>query len=166
MNYKEIGRYLQENIKGIYFGVELTCKYGKTYSCSGEEYKFIMWRNVIITEYNVLSIEAGSLNEYENNIIKQIFKLLKTEFFHVGSDEFDNTREYYKIITPEEEIKELSNALDDLKNSEIELVDKSPKILISDCEYNIFDWYADADPENSLDIDRQSYETVYNDEEL
>lgn len=105
MDYKEIGKYLQSKIEGLYFGVELTCKYGETYVNEGEEFKFIMWRNIIITEYNVLSISAGTTSKYEDDIVKQIFELLETEFFHVGSDEFDNTKEFYKIISKKEETK-------------------------------------------------------------
>ena len=96
MDYKDIAKYLQENIDGLYFGVECTCEYGETYLNKGEKFKFVMWRGIIITDALVLSIIPYSC-EIEEKVCKQIFNLLETEFFHIGADEFDNTREFYKI---------------------------------------------------------------------
>ncbi len=162
MDYKEIAKYLQENIEGLYFGVELTCKYGDTYmeDIRGEKFNFVMWRSVIITDSNVLSVSAGTKNNYEEKIVREIFKLLKTEFFHVGTDEFDEVREFYKIEGVAKDFYQ------DLlyKVEEIEIIPyerDTPIILISDTQYDIYDWYFDADPENSLDIDRENYEIKY-----
>lgn len=98
--------------------------------------------------------------EHEEKIVREIFKLLKTEFFHVGTDEFDEVREFYKIEGVAKDFYQ------DLlyKVEEIEIIPyerDTPIILISDTQYDIYDWYFDADPENSLDIDRENYEIKY-----
>lgn len=100
MDYKEIAKYLQENIEGLYFSVELTCTYGDTYidRLVGKQFNFVMWRSIVITDANMLCICPFPNSEYEENILNQVFELLETEFFHIGSDEFDNTKEFYKII--------------------------------------------------------------------
>lgn len=163
MDYKEIAKHLQKNIQGLHFGVELTCQYGDSYteSVRGKKFKFVMWRNVIITETNVLSICGGKLNDYEEEVIRKIFKLLRVKFFHVGTDEFDNVREFYEIegLITKEFYEDLLNKIE-----AIEIVPReryTPVILISDTKYDIYDWYFDADPENGLDIDRENYEIKY-----
>ena len=51
----------------------------------------------------------------------------------------------------------LMYALKELKKMEISPVDCSPEITISDDEFDIEDWYEMADPEKSLNIDRETY---------
>lgn len=98
-NYKEIVKYIEENVKDIHFGGECTYTYGDSYieSVRGTSFKFVMWRDIIITEGNVLSIIPHDYDQVQNEVLSQLFKILNTEFFHVGSDEFDHCREFYKI---------------------------------------------------------------------
>ena len=98
-SYKDVINFIEKNIDEIHFGVECSCTYGDSYveSVRGQQYKFVMWRSIIITDSRILSVSGDNTNPIEDKVIKELFDKLDTEFIHVGSDEYDNVREFYKI---------------------------------------------------------------------
>ena len=101
LDLKKIGNYLSNEIEGLYFQGIFTFTYGDTYieGIKGKTLKFIMWREVIIWENGVLEVPSGSRNEFEKDVIKQIFKLLDTELIcALSTNEFDKVKDCYSII--------------------------------------------------------------------
>lgn len=98
-SYKEIVNFVEENIDEIYFGVECTCTYGDTYveNVRGKSYKFVMWRDIIITDSNILSVPGCNIDPIEEKVIEELFEKLDIKFVHVGTDEYDKVRDFYKI---------------------------------------------------------------------
>lgn len=99
-DYKEVGKFLEENIDYIYFNCEYSCTFGESYTerVRGKTIKFIMWRDIIITENLMLEINSGGHKGIEIDVINQIFELLETEFNHaLGTNTFDQVKDSYKI---------------------------------------------------------------------
>lgn len=91
---------------------------------------------------------------------------LYVEFSHNIAKEYDEYKRHLlqQIRYYSDKIAIMSSlmfALKELQKTEITPVDCSPKILISDEEFDIYDWYEMADPEKGLDIDRETYEENY-----
>lgn len=124
MDYKKIGEYLQENIDYIYFNCVYTCTYGDGWidSIAGTSKNFIMWKGIVIWETGILEVNPGAEGN-EKEVTMKIFELLDTEFVHaLGSNNFDEVKDYYKIKgikfqSTEEEIIEIEEVedLDDLE---------------------------------------------------
>ena len=131
MNYKKIGEYLQENIDYIYFNCIYTCTYGDSWidSVAGTTQNFIMWRGVVIWETGILEINPGSKG-IEEKVTMKIFELLDTEFIHIGSNNFDEVKEYYKIKGVKFQTTKLEKVedLDDLE----EVIDDDLEEVIDD----------------------------------
>lgn len=162
INWKEIIEYLENNIDNLYFGVECTCQYGDSYINKGETYKFVMWKGITITEYNVLSIRLDK-NPIQKKVLDEIFNLLEVEFFHIGSDEFDEVREFYHIKGIKKDF--LIEILHKIQIAKIIPREKYIWEVYSSKEtpFDVFDWLELADPENGLDIDREFYQVKYSD---
>ena len=133
MNFKELGKYLQEHVEYIYFNCVFTCTYGDSWveSCRGKSRQFIMWKDIIIWESGILEINPGvNPDTAEGRVLTKIFELLDVEFIHaLGTNEFDKIKDYYKIkgikfqdIQESGEI-EIIEEIDDLEELE-EVVDE------------------------------------------
>lgn len=98
-DFRKVAKWLQKKIEDLYFGCECSCTYGETYLHKGETYKFVMFRNIMITEGLGISIIVGNREDpTSDKIWKEINKLLKLCILSVDFDDFDNLREFHKII--------------------------------------------------------------------
>lgn len=124
MDYIKVGEYLQKNIDYIYFNCVYTCTYGDSWidSVAGTSKKFIMWKGIIIWEHGILEVNPRA-EGIEKEVTMKIFELLDVDFVHaLGSNNFDEVKDYYKIKgvkfqSTEEEIIEIEEVedLDDLE---------------------------------------------------
>lgn len=164
INWKQIIEYLENNIDSLHFGVECTCKYGDSYieRVRGKTFKFVMWKGIIITEDNILSIRPDE-HPTQKKVLNEIFNLLEVEFFHVGSDEFSDVREFYQIKGTKKDF--LIEILHKIQTAEIIPREKYIWEVYSSEEnpFDVFDWLELADPEDGLDIDREFYQIKYTD---
>lgn len=149
MDFIEIGKYLQKHIEDIYFSCIFTCEYGDSYikSVRGTTRKCIMWRSIIIWETGIIEFEPGTKDKIESKVIYQIFELLDLKFFHaLGTNEFDQIKDYYKIngvkfqLPDEDGQIEVIEEIDDLEELE-EITDEeiinTEEIEGDDLEYII-----------------------------
>lgn len=124
MNLKKIGKYLQEKVEYVYFNCVFTCTYGNSWidSVAGTSQKFIMWKGIVIWENGILEINPGSKG-IEEKATLEILKLLDVEFVHaLGSNNFDEVKDYYKILGIKSQIEEkerLKRALRELEEVDI-----------------------------------------------
>lgn len=92
LSFEEIKEHAEKCL-GIRFGTELRCTYGPSYVNSGEGFNFVMYQSVMITESKVISIIPHDFFKESQKFLD----IFETRFLGVGTDEFDNIKEFYKI---------------------------------------------------------------------
>lgn len=99
MDYKKIGKHLQDEIEDLYFNCVFTCTHGESWisSIAGTSNNFIMWRGIVIWDSGILEINPGCKG-IEEEVTLQILDLLDVEFVHaLGTNKFGEVKDYYKI---------------------------------------------------------------------